>query len=706
MFPSDDYTPHGYLNTPTHTRNLNPRGVLRSNQAGFRWHFPAYTGMYGGTRESYQAGFTVGLPGLPQLADYAQTISPYHSQNLMAFELQQGTQRLTSTFLLVGEHTLTALIHEDSATGCAVQVEYTRLLAANGQWGESGLVARQLGDRLVLQGFEDGEVFLLAASRPWQALLVGAAPNPTTPLPDTGYLTVIGRRGSTVGLYATLSFAASQTHPFAALWPTPTPLAEPTLLVMLARGRTLPDAEQHLEAAQREVFASLAAKLSADRHFWATAPQISGDWPDHWRRGLVYDLETVRMMIRAPSGAYREIWDAMQIHAPRTVLAEAAMDALLLSYADPTQAQALLLATFRDTALPNVPCSREDGSFNMVAADGTICGTAPSWGYPFLVADWLWQMQPTTAWLAQIYPELSVHLDWWLAERCDDTGWLFYACSWESGQDDSPRFGAQPLGGGHPIRHIRPTDLTAAIVHACGVLARFADVLNRPADAHKWQTLAIAWRKRLGQHWDAQQQRYADLDGTSGGYTTVDDVMLLAPLALGEAGAAEVAGSAVRLAALDPAELTWPVPAWTAVEAALAAQQPGRASALAFAVVDRAYRYWDARVAQPGKTLPGIACEYWPLDGRCGGEGYGWGAFTTHLLLRGIVGLEPHVDRLVVRPNLPEAWRITGRSYRLAFVWRGVRRQLTLRPIDQVQVHIELDDQSQIIMWGMASDWR
>ena len=46
-FSIDDYTPHGYLGTPTHTRNLTPRGVVRSFDAGFRWHFPAYPGLYG-----------------------------------------------------------------------------------------------------------------------------------------------------------------------------------------------------------------------------------------------------------------------------------------------------------------------------------------------------------------------------------------------------------------------------------------------------------------------------------------------------------------------------------------------------------------------------------------------------------------------------------------------------------------------------------
>ena len=61
--PPDNYTPHGYLDIPSHTRNLSPRGVLRSYEAGFRWHYPAFPGMYGGRRETYRAGLRIGLDG-------------------------------------------------------------------------------------------------------------------------------------------------------------------------------------------------------------------------------------------------------------------------------------------------------------------------------------------------------------------------------------------------------------------------------------------------------------------------------------------------------------------------------------------------------------------------------------------------------------------------------------------------------------------
>jgi len=53
---------------------------------------------------------------------------------------------------------------------------------------------------------------------------------------------------------------------------------------------------------------------------------LEGDWPIHWKHGWVYDMETLRMMVRRPIGIYKHAWDAMQIQAPRTVLAESSID--------------------------------------------------------------------------------------------------------------------------------------------------------------------------------------------------------------------------------------------------------------------------------------------------------------------------------------------------------------------------------------------
>lgn len=692
-FPLDDYTPHGYLDLPTHCRNLHPLGVLRSHDVGFRWHFPAHGGMYGGRRETYRAGFRVALDDALTIADFEAISAPYHSKDFVSFDLTHRDTRLTVDWSAVGENALRATIRRDPTTPPArvsLHIEYTRLVSANGEWGESGLVGRWADDCLILQSFEDGDAFVLWTSHPAIAFAItpdaiastwlaqpSRSPWPIDPV------TILGSRGDTVSLFAALQLSD---------------VIPDEIEVIFARGKTVPEAARHLEYARRHASSDLAAKHAADTAFWATAPRLSGDWPAHWRRGLVYDLETIRMMVKPPTGSYTHPWDAMQIQAPRVVLAEAAIDALLLAYADPALAQTLMFGTFADAAIPNVPCSREDGSFNMVAADGAICGTAPQWGYPWLVLDWLFAIRPDRVWLAKLYPHLTAYLDWWWRHRRDPDGWLVHACSWESGQDESPRFGEQPLGGGHPVRHLRPVDLHAAYTHAALVMNRFAMILDLSHDVAKWNAVAGDLRQRTSALWNGQ--RYADVDARTGHFTPIDDPMLLAPLFLDLADADRTMASAPGVTASEADDLVWPMFAWTAIGAALNIGETDHAADHAAAICDRAYRFWDARTVADGGTLPGIASEYWPLSDRRGGEGYGWGAFTTHLVLHVLIGLTPTVGALQIRPSLPTAWRTAGRHYDLTIQLRDQPMELSIQPLGPDRVRITLGQSTVEHDWG------
>jgi hypothetical protein len=691
-FPLDRYTPHGYLNLPTHTSRLRPLGVVRSWGVGFRWHVPAYAGASYNRAETYAAGIRLAVNGETELAAFAQTCSPYHSANLMSFAIRQGGARLDAEYHLVGEHAIRGSCRlEGDRERLALQFAYRRILSAAGQWGESGLVGRLEDGLVVLQGYEDGEAVILwsaaritdlgvtpheSDARQW---LAGTAPGQ----PVEGFVTAHGLRGETVELHAVLGLdPEAERHEW-----------------VLARGRTLSEARKNLEAARRDAQRERARLLAADSAFWTSAPRLTGDWPDYWRRGMVYDLETIRMVVRLPVGIYRHPWDAMQIQAPRVVLAETAMDALVLGYADPAAAQELLLGTFLDAPEPNVPCSREDGSYNMVAADGSVCGTSPTWGYPAWVAQLLWSLSPDPVWLERLYPCLAQYLGWWLDHRRDSGGHLFYACDWESGQDGSPRFGTQRPEG-HPIRHVRPADLHAAMAQACGIAATFASTLGKNRDVERWRTIEHDLLARTASLWTGD--RWADVDSRSSHPIEVDDVMLAAPLALGVAAADQVAAvaSGAWLDTLNAEALVWPMFAWTATEALRAIGQGDRAASIAHRIVDRVYRFWDAPVAHPDRTLPGIAAEYWPLHGRGGGEGYGWGAFGVHLLLASIVGLRAEDGRVDLAPRFPTEWRVSGRRFRLELTLRGERRAIDIEPIDAGTVTVRLDGEAHNLPWG------
>ena len=694
-FPSDRYTPYSYLDLPRHARRLNPLGVLRSEGVGFRWHFPAYARGYGGRRPQYIAGFQLSIGGALDIGDFDAIDCPYHTKNLVEFQIRYGRFEASAVFHPIGDNTLRCrlTVRGQGHTRIGVHALYQRLIGATGEWGESGLVGRRDDDRLILQGFESGETFVLSS--------LGVSPHDWGLSNDPadirvwkdraapgiqGSIPVLGTHGETVSLCATLGFEID-------LGDEPQPFE-----VLMARELTVERAWGEWSHARAQAEIEEARLRADDARFWQTAPRLAGDWPDHWRRGIVYDLETVRMMVKPPIGIYRHVWDAMQIQAPRAVLAEAAMDALLLAYADPLTAQHLLSSTFSDAPEPNVPCSREDGSYNMVSADGTTCGTAPSWGYPWLALAQLAALHPDRAWLERLYPRLDAYLDWWLAHRRDADGWLVYACSWESGQDGSPRFGDQPLGGGHPIGHVRPADLQAAFAHAAQVMIGFADAAGTDQDRSKWSVLAAEFTDRTDQLWNGD--RYADFDSHAGELTSVDEVMLLAPLALGIARPERVSALRPAIEALNADTLTWPMLAWTATEAALNAGLYDKAAELAWAVCDRAYRFWDERDYNSARTLPGIACEYWPLSGRCGGEGYGWGAFTTHLAIHTLVGLSFTDENIMLRPNLPLDWRVPGRRYNLRLHARGHLLSIALEPVDAKRARVTLNNQRSDVTWG------
>jgi hypothetical protein len=693
-FPQDRYTPYGYLDLPNHARRLRPLGVLRSEGVGFLWHFPAYAGGYGGRRPHYIAGLWLSLDGTFKIEDFDEVYCPYHSKNCIEFRIRKRRVSAQIVFHPIGEHVLRCCL-EISGKGRArvgVHVAYRRLIGATGEWGESGLVGRLHGDLLVLQGFESGEAFLIDCTREPEDRGLSTQLGEMMQWKDQpgpgieGALAAQAKGGQIASLFATLGFGFDLG-------------GEPqSLEVLMARGLTVPRAQVELNRAKGQGEREEARRRSSDDRFWERAPKLKGDWPEHWRRGLVYDLETVRMMVKPPIGIYRYPWDAMQIQSPRVVLAEAAIDALLLGYADPTIAQQLLLGAFADAPEPNVPCSREDGSYNMVSADGSACGTAPSWGYPWLAIEQLAALHPNHAWVAQIYPHLGAYLDWWLAYRSDEGGWISYACSWESGQDGSPRFGEQPLGEGGPTWHIRPADLQAAFAHAAGLMARLAETLGRPRDKLKWETLARTYRDRTGRLWTGT--RYADYDTRQGKLTEVSDLMLLAPLALGIASPERVETLRPLVERLDPDTLTWPMFAWTATEAALQAGLLDKASELGAAVCERVYGFWDAREISAERTIPGIACEYWPLSGKCGGEGYGWGAFCTHVLLHVLVGLSFNEAKLVLRPNLPLKWRRPGRCYRVQWHARGRPVEIALEPLRGSRVRVTLNEKRSEAGWG------
>ena len=82
---------------------------------------------------------------------------------------------------------------------------------------------------------------------------------------------------------------------------------------MLCRGKNESATLDELKHAFAEAEQALGEQLAEDQEFWASCPVLTGDWPDAWRRGWVYDYIFVERLWRAVK--YEEVY----FHDYRTV---------------------------------------------------------------------------------------------------------------------------------------------------------------------------------------------------------------------------------------------------------------------------------------------------------------------------------------------------------------------------------------------------
>jgi len=706
MVPHDDFTPHGYLDNPYHSWKLNPSGVLRSlPPLGMGWHVPNL-GSYVNNQFQYTAHLTIGLKindlVLITPDDFRRQrcaiSSPLHTKNRFAYtcRVEQYDLTLNVCYFLVQEHALGCVVELASDLEYPLNVTcylihlHTHNPHTSRLWEHGWYALRKRDEGYAMLGLaSEGDVFAhgarAAGGTPieWEkaALCTNLAeigawangarvppPNVTQRDPETGW------QHRALALAGTLTLDGKSAPPV-------------RLNALLARGVSQDQAERFWNEGLEQIARAEAGHRQDDEQFWQEAPHLRGDWPASWRRGLVYDLETLRMVIRPSAGVVGGPFDGMQIQAPRLVLAEAAMDALFLSYADPELAAEVLLTHFESSPRPNLPCMREDGSYNMVADDGQVCGTAPEWGYPLWCADQLWRRTGNLSWLQRLYPGAAAYVRWWLEQRRDSDGWLTYACSWESGQDVSSRFGPQQTGG-TIIQQVRPVDLQASMAQSAAILATWAETLEPthtdetqenpyPAESAFWHGIAIEFMVKTRLMW--RDGWFRDYDSSAGTWSSERDAMHLAPLFCEAAGSEQIAHLRPILA--EPprhssqwAPLSWPPVVMTLIGAAANARMTQEAAELAYRFIDASYRSTDSREPDAHGGLPGVTREYrsavvkdkWgeTYYVNAGIEGYGWGALSVHLLVRYLMGLREQLpNALTISPLLPQTLRRPHASY-------------------------------------------
>ncbi|MCA1667152.1 MAG: hypothetical protein LC793_07095 [Thermomicrobia bacterium] len=651
-FPTDAYTPYGYLHSPDHRAHSwqdASGGMIRTSERflGMGWAY-----VHPRRAVFLCAALELGKMKCHTRADWAACglHAAHHSSEMMTFRASPPGCTLTLTYFRL--HTGILAAHATLHAEAAINGRWGWLLDADrvpGHW-------RTMADRARLTGREP------------HTLLVRDPPMPR-----------LARRPRP-GAWEEIALQPGE------IWEG---------WALLANGSAPTDPRPWWQS----VATVEAEKRRADDAFWSHAPRLTGDWPDHWRRGWVYDMETTRLLIQPPGGVFSGEWPTWMVAWPRAVLAEGALDLDRLGLADATRAQDTLATLLGDTPGDQVPCVFRDGEPNMVAADGAVCGTSPAWCLPVLHSARLLRRQPDPDRIARVAPLLARYLRWWLIERTDHDGWLSYHCTWEAGEDDNPRLDPNGTGDGIIQGRTRPVELQAAMALSAGILRDMFQQIGVPDEAAPWDAVAIKYAARVQQLWDGATGRFRDWDvranrfieGSSTYWET--DPNRFSPLSLAPAllDLTEEQRTALRLelAHYDTAPWRW-WPSWSGTlgEVAAALGCDDWAARFVEKIVDRVYRENDRRTQAPDeRPTPGGAREYWPepLNKFTGNDAYGWGAETLPLLLRHIVGFREDDDgwygvRFTLVPGLPEGWRGT---YTLANLqYRAVALDLTYTVTD------------------------
>src|SRR5690348_12169842 len=138
---------------------------------------------------------------------------------------------------------------------------------------------------------------------------------------------------------------------------------------------------------------------------------------------------------------------------------------------------------------------------NMVAVDGSACGTSISWCFPFFCAASIFDRTRDVAWLRRLYPKLASLMRWTLANRSDAGGFVVGKCSWETGMDTSRRFQIQQPTGGELVDYLPLVELQAAASQAGAILARFAPLVGDGASISEWRRIEKTYAEKTQQLW-------------------------------------------------------------------------------------------------------------------------------------------------------------------------------------------------------------
>lgn len=716
LFPVGNYTPFGYLQNPYH-RVRHASGHLRSDDTlnGLGWFYP----WYNKKGSNYMAVLAVsarpnGLPGsvLITEADFRKAgierVSTIHTKTRLVIVWTINRVRYSVEYWQVAEDIFACKVILNNTNTKPVIAAVDILLSVvkrNGATVSGSFTNKDSTLCLDVQGPGVGTQPITKLSPVGNRFFSNStmAASELSQKWTGGGSSYSGTGGSAVGTITyNISLLSSGKNG-----------SIESLLFVVGRAETCATTINMFHdsdlTTKSEVINQLIVARESDNRFWAGSPTLSGDWPSSWKHGVIYDLNTVRLNLRPAVGIFTTQWDAMQTAHPRIVVAESTMDFLALSYADLPLAQKVLLGLFQDAIAPNVPCVWEDGTPNMVCDDGSVSGTPPAWGGPFVNILSIYRRGSDKKWLAKMYPYLASYLDFWLTKR-KLGDYQSCRCSWECGQDDEPRWGWNQTSGGAITNRFRVVEMQAATAHAAAVLKHFAQELDLPlTEIERWAKVVSQYVNLTLSLWDPTTYWFADYDTITKDKSSYGQWnMQLAPLffhdpALGvdlfptgsNINASRLADTIVdpefffsdppALApkatycnhtvpqwgkdrcwtvsgqfrpAHDPIRLdrVWAPSPWIMGGGAATVGRIDIASNFTERTLNTVYNVMDKRSRESNLPLPGVAYECWDtammvptlpkVSNYAMAEAYGWSSVNTVLLLRNVIGFKELSDEL------------------------------------------------------------
>jgi glycogen debranching enzyme len=324
--------------------------------------------------------------------------------------------------------------------------------------------------------------------------------------------------------------------------------------------------------------------------------------------------------------------------------------------------------------------------------------------------DYLWSGDKD--FLARSYPVLKDYNRWLYENRRLAGGLFFWAHSYESGIDNSPRFGSADESFMTDMKSLAAVDLNSYMVRQNETLAAMAQELGETEDARHFTSQARELAELINQNlWDPETGYYYDRDMAADKLVKIRTIASLFPLFAGIPDQERAA--VVRGHVMNPAEFNTPMPlpsvarddpnfekdCWrgpmwtnTAYLVIVGLERYGYdddAAELSWKLADGIYKTY----ANTGKLVEfydpdrfdfkelhrkrGNLYKLLTLGDKPQPNFVGWTGLVNNLVIEHLLGLRKERDKRWLKPSFPEA--AAGTVFRLALPGDGVELEVEVR---------------------------